>query len=252
MERKDQQHTRVNKIILGFIERPVLAWLAKRMPAWVTPDKLTLLGLFGTILTSISYYLTNFNPLYLWLASIGLVINWFGDCLDGTIARYRKIERPKYGFFVDHVMDGIGETLVVFGIALSPYVNFNVAMVALIGYLLMGNLVYITTFIRGIFRISYLGLGPTEVRVILIIMNALAFYLGNRMVEASWGVYSIYDYILMVLAVLLFGAFLVTSITTALELAQEEKLARREKEKQKEVVAESHPEPDGKKAPNID
>jgi len=113
MEQKAQQHTRVNKILLGPLERPALAWLAKKMPAWVTPDTLTVTGFLGTILVAVSYVLTNQHHAFLWLASLGLVINWFGDSLDGTLARYRNIERPRYGFFVDHAMDGLGEVLVM-------------------------------------------------------------------------------------------------------------------------------------------
>lgn len=108
MEQKRHQHTRVNKILLGPIERPALSWLAQKMPAWVTPDKLTITGFLGTILVAVSYVLTNQNHAFLWLASLGLVINWFGDSLDGTLARYRKIERPQYGFFCGSCYGWIG------------------------------------------------------------------------------------------------------------------------------------------------
>ena len=85
----------------------------------MTPDILTAIGFFGTLLISISYILTNQTPAFLWLASLGLVINWFGDSLDGTLARFRKIERPRYGFFIDHTTDALGEVLIMVGIAIS-------------------------------------------------------------------------------------------------------------------------------------
>lgn len=217
------QHTRVNKMMLGFLERPALQWLAKRMPAWVTPDVLTSIGFFGTILISISYILTNQNPAFLWLASLGLVINWFGDSLDGTLARFRKIERPRYGFFVDHTTDALGEVLIMFGIAVSPYVDFRIAMIALVGYLLLSNLVYITTYVKGEFRISYIGLGPTEIRLILIITNAIVFFSGNTYVQTKLGNFTVYDFVLTALAVLLFSVVLVMTFVTSRQIAEEEK-----------------------------
>lgn len=219
MEPKAQQHTRVNKILLGPLERPALAWLAKKMPAWVTPDLLTATGFLGTILVTVSYILTNQQHAFLWLASLGLVINWFGDSLDGTLARFRKIERPRYGFFVDHAMDGLGEVLVMFGVALSPFVDFRLGLIALVGYMLMANLVYITTYVRGEFRISYIGLGPTEVRVILIITNMLVFFVGNPQIQTKFGTYTVYDFVILALAVLLYSIYIVMTYINARQLA---------------------------------
>ncbi len=226
MTEKDQQHTRVNKALLSKLERSSLNWFAKRMPAWVTPDKLTLFGFLGTILIGVSYFLTNQNPAFLWLANLGLVINWFGDSLDGSLARYRKIERPRYGFFVDHTIDGLGEVIIMVGIGLSPYLDFRIAMVALVGYLLLGNLVYITTYIRNEFRISYAGLSPTEVRLILILANIMVFFFGNAKIQTGLGLYSVYDFIIMALIVLLFSIYLWMLYSHATQLAKEEKEAR--------------------------
>lgn len=222
MTEKDQKHTRVNKILLGPLERPALAWLAKKMPRWVTPDKLTFFGFLGTILIAVSYLLTRQSPVFLWLASLGLIINWFGDSLDGSLARYRKIERPRYGFFLDHAIDGLGEVLIMFGIAFSPYVDFRIAMIALVGYLLMGNMVYITTYVKSEFRISYIGLGPTEIRLILIITNTLVFFLGNNFINTRYGLFTVYDFVILGLAVLLFSIYLVMMVITSRQLAQEE------------------------------
>jgi phosphatidylglycerophosphate synthase len=228
MTDKDQQHTRVNKALLSKLERSSLNWFAKRMPVWVTPDKLTILGFLGTILIGVSYYLTNQNPAFLWLANLGLVINWFGDSLDGTLARFRRIERPRYGFFIDHTIDGLGEVIIMVGIGLSPYLDFRIAMLALVGYLLLGNLVYITTYIRNEFRISYAGLSPTEVRLILILANVLVFFLGNTKIQTGLGLYSVYDYIIIALIVLLFGIYLWMMYTHATQLVKEEEEARQQ------------------------
>ncbi len=222
MTQKEQKHTRVNKALLSTVERTTLAWLSKRMPSWVTPDKLTFFGFLGTLLIGISYYLTNQTPAFLWLASLGLVINWFGDSLDGTLARFRKIERPRYGFFIDHVIDGLGEVIIMIGIGLSPYVDFRIAMIALVGYLLLGNLVYILTYIRNEFRISFAGLSPTEVRLILILTNALVFFFGNAKFQTKFGLYSVYDFVIIVLIVLLFSIYLVMTYVNAKQIALEE------------------------------
>lgn len=227
MNQEEQQHTRVNRALLSRFEPKVLAWLAKRTPAWVTPDHLTGLGFFGTLLIGASYILTNQSPAFLWFASLGLVINWFGDSLDGTLARYRKIERPRYGFFVDHTIDALGEVIIMIGIGLSPYVNFDIALIALIGYLLLGTLVYILTYIRNEFRISYAGLSPTEVRLILILTNVLVFFIGDVKVRTILGTYSIYDFVLIALIVLLFSIYIVMTYTNAVQLAKEEALPKK-------------------------
>ncbi|PKO11962.1 MAG: CDP-alcohol phosphatidyltransferase [Chloroflexi bacterium HGW-Chloroflexi-10] len=217
---EQKEHTRVNKILLGPLERPALAWLAAHMPAWVTPDNLTMLGFLATILTGVSYILTTRSPAFLWLASLGIILNWFGDSLDGTLARYRKIERPKYGFYIDHAMDGLGEVIVMFGIGLSPYVDFRVACIALVSYMLMANLVYITTYVRGEFRISYLGLGPTEARMVLILTNIFVFFLGNPQITTRYGVFSAYNVVVVLLAVLLFTIYIVVTFINARQLAR--------------------------------
>lgn len=227
MNQEEQRHTRVNRALLSRFEPKVLAWLAKRTPAWVTPDHLTGLGFFGTLLIGASYILTNQNPAFLWFASLGLVINWFGDSLDGTLARFRKIERPRYGFFVDHTIDAFGEVIIMIGIGLSPYVNFDIALIALIGYLLLGTLVYILTYIRNEFRISYAGLSPTEVRLILILTNVLVFFIGDVKVRTILGTYSIYDFVLIALIVLLFSIYIVMTYTNAVQLAKEEALPKK-------------------------
>jgi archaetidylinositol phosphate synthase len=156
----------------------------------------------------------------LWLASLGLVINWFGDSLDGTLARFRKIERPKYGFFIDHTVDAVSTLLVVFGLGLSPYVRFEIACLALIGYLLMSVFVYIRTCVEGVFKISYGRFGPTEVRLIVIIANTIIYFLGNPTVTLPLGVLSIYDLIAAIVAIILTVIFLVSTVRQARELAK--------------------------------
>jgi phosphatidylglycerophosphate synthase len=190
------------------------------MPGWMTPDILTLIGIIGALIIFSGYVLSGTNPAFLWLASLGFVINWFGDSLDGTLARYRKIERPKYGFFVDHTVDAFGQLWILAGIGLSPYVSFSVAMLALVGYLMMSVLVYVTTFVTGEFKISYGKLGPTEIRVIAILANVAFFFGGVRMIEFSFGSYPVYDLLILAIALLLIGIFTVTTASRAYELSK--------------------------------
>jgi phosphatidylglycerophosphate synthase len=216
---KTKPHERINDIFLGPLERPALQWLAAHTPAWMTPDHLTLIGTLGALVIAISYYLSNGNPAWLWVASLGLLINWYGDSLDGTLARYRKIERPAYGFFVDHTVDAFNEMLVVLGLGLSPYVSFNVAAMALIGYLLLSVYVYVRTYVEGVFKISYGKFGPTELRVIIVILNAIMFFVGAPRWSLSIGKFTPYDVLVGIVALILIAIFVVSSVRTARDLA---------------------------------
>lgn len=215
-----ESHKRVNDILLGPLERPALQWLAAHMPAWVNPDILTIIGVMGTLVTFAGYGLTHYHRAFLWLASLGFIINWFGDSLDGTLARYRKIERPHYGFFVDHLVDAVNEVMIFLGIGLSPYVRFDIACLALIGYLLLSILVFVRMCVFGVFQISFGRLGPTEIRVIAILANTWVFFFGNPQINLPFGQYALYDLIGIVVTVLLFLIFIVTTITQAIQLAK--------------------------------
>jgi len=212
-------HKRVNDILLGPLERPALAWLVARMPPWVTPDVLTGIGVAGSVVIFAGYVLTHLHPAFLWLASLGFVINWFGDSLDGTLARYRHAERPRYGFFVDHTIDAVSEYLVFIGLGLSPYVRLEIACLALIGYLLLSVLSYVRTCVDGVFKISYTKLGPTEIRAIAILSNTLIFSVGNPAFELPVGTLTVYDAIVGAIAAALTIAFLVSTLQQARRMA---------------------------------
>ncbi len=212
-------HKRVNEPILGFLERPALLWLAARMPAWVTPDVLTGIGVAGAALIFASYWLSGSYPWFLWVASIGFVINWFGDSLDGTLARFRKTERPKYGFYIDHTMDVIVEAFVFLGLGMSPFMRFDVAAMIYIGYLMMSVLVYIRTAVEGVFKITYSGFGPTELRVVAVALNAFMFFAGaGRAFDVFGSEFTTYDIVGAFIAAVLICAFLVQTFIHAKEL----------------------------------
>ena len=179
---KKQKDKRVNKILLGPLERPALQFFARNMPAWVNSDMLTVFGLFGSLVAGVSYAMVGRGEvkgnLWLFVASLGFVINWFGDSLDGTLARYRHHERPNYGYYVDHAIDGITTLLIFAGIGLSGIARFDISMLALIGYLLLMIQVYLKTHVTGTFEMTSIGIGPTEVRLLGIILNTVLYFTG--------------------------------------------------------------------------
>lgn len=210
---------RVNDILLGRLERPALAWLCRRMPAWVTPDALTLVGIAGGVITLAGFALTVAHRNYIWLGCAGLVVNWLGDSLDGNLARYRKIERPKYGYFVDHVTDGFVTGLVCLGIGLSAYVDMVYALGVLAAYLLMSILTYVTSQVTGVFRISYGRAGPTEVRAILILASAICWAVPNPTLRLGPLSIRAFELVTLSVAVLLTATALVSAWRTSRELA---------------------------------
>lgn len=239
-----QNHTRVNDTLLGSVEKKALLWLAARMPTWVTPDTMTGLGLAAAFLIFISYALTLYHPGFLWLASLGFVIHWFGDSLDGTLARYRKIERPRYGFFVDHMLDSVSEVLIFLGLGLSPYLHFNLAMIGLTSYLLLATYVYLVTYVNGVFRISYARLGPTETRVLAILANTVVFFAGNPILHLHLREALItgpvmalsltfYDLVTIFFTILVTTFFIYSATTTAMSLSQADRYSAREARKRR-------------------
>ena len=222
---KINKHQRVNDILLGSLERPALQFLAAHMPRWMNPDILTGIGVSGVLVTFAGYVLSGQGRGWLWLASLGYVINWFGDSLDGTLARYRHIERPRYGFYIDHMADVVCQVIVFVGLGLSPYVSFNVAIVSLVGYLMLSVLVYVLTYVMGEYRLSYGSLGPTEVRGIAILMNTTMFFFGARTILFDLPLVKpfsvgIYDLLVGTIGFLLFGFFLNSAWIKGRELAK--------------------------------
>lgn len=216
------EHTRVNDILLGPLERPALQWLAGHSPAWVTPDFMTVVGMAGALIIALGYVLSRYHPAFLWMATLGFIINWFGDSLDGTLARYRHIERPKYGFYIDHVVDALTEIIIILSLGLSPYIKFSVASMCCIAYIAMSVLVYVRMNVMGEFKISYGKLGPTEVRLIAITLNAIMFFVGVKSFTLNLGGVSApispYDLVVTAITFLLLFFFAETGIKQAIAL----------------------------------
>ncbi|CAN5719793.1 hypothetical protein BH23GEM9_BH23GEM9_12440 [soil metagenome] len=171
---KKPDHQRAARHILAGFERAVLPRMALALPTWVKPDHLTILGLIASTGIAVSYLMTSRDPAWLWLASAMLLLNWFGDSLDGTLARVRKAERPRYGYYLDHLTDAYSTAAIGLGLGLSPYMLLPVGLAIVIAYLMLSINVYLETEVFREFTFSYGILGPTEARLLLIVLNTAA------------------------------------------------------------------------------
>lgn len=196
---------RLNASALGGLERAALAWMADRLPPWMTPDHLTGVGLAGALAAAAGYFASRWSIEWLWLACAGLLVNWAGDSLDGTLARLRQIERPRYGFFLDHTSDLFSQSLVFLCLGLSPCARFEVACLGLIAFLMAFVYSLICAEVSGTLRITYFGFGPTEIRALLIAGNLITLSVGlfdvTRWVapHASIGPVTIYELVIVLL-----------------------------------------------------
>lgn len=159
--------------LLAKPERWLLRAIAAKLPYSIRSNHLTALGVVGAVGAGVAYALSAHQPAWLWAASLMLVVNWFGDSLDGTLARVRHAERPRYGYYIDHIIDAFSTAVVGIGIGLSPYVRLELALVLVVLFLTLAINVYLESAVFGVFKISYARIGPTEARIILILANAL-------------------------------------------------------------------------------
>jgi len=173
MENNKADAVRIQTSVLNALEKKVLVWLAERQPRWMTSDILTYIGSFGAVVIAAGYILSTWNINYLWLSSLGFVINWYGDSLDGTLARVRKTQRPIYGYYLDHTIDAINEVMIFVGVGLSGLMHLEIALLALVMYLLMTINVSINAHLKKEFKLTYASMGPTEFRIIMMIINTL-------------------------------------------------------------------------------
>jgi phosphatidylglycerophosphate synthase len=162
--------------LLAAIEKKTLVWLAQRMPAWVNSDHLTLLGFVAMFFAGLGYWAASWDRRALLGVIVALAVNWFGDSLDGTLARVRNRLRPRYGFYVDHITDAIGTFFLMGSLALSGYMTPYIALGLLIAYFLLSIEVYLTTYTIGAFHLSFWSFGPTELRLLLCIGNLALFW----------------------------------------------------------------------------
>ena len=171
---------RIQQNVLAKAERRLLTWLCEKMPNWVTPDVLTATGVSGAGIIFIGYASSSMNSDWLWLAIAGYFVHWFGDSMDGSLARFRRIERPAFGYFIDHSCDGFATFLILAGLGLSPYVRLDAALFALVGYLLLFIHTVLAVRVLGEMKLSYLAAGPTELRLAMIAVTLAMLTLGDK------------------------------------------------------------------------
>ena len=157
--------------VLAPLEKRALLWLAYRMPACVNSDHLTAVALVAMFLAGLSYWLSRLTPVCLLVATLCVAVNWFGDSLDGAVARVRRHQRPRYGFYVDHIVDAAGAVFLFAGLGLSGFMSPIVALTLLVAYLLLLVETFLATYTLGTFHMSYFKVGPTELRILLAIGN---------------------------------------------------------------------------------
>lgn len=182
---------RVQESFTAVAEGKALAWLAARMPAWVNSDHLTLLGFVAMLLAGVSYAMGRTHRVGLMLASAFLILNWFGDSLDGTVARLRNRQRPRYGFYVDHMVDMFGGLFLMVGLAVSGFMDWRVALCMFIAFLMLSGQSYLATYTLGTFQMSFAKFGPTELRIVLALGN-IALWLRPH-ARAFGSAYRVFD-----------------------------------------------------------
>lgn len=209
--------------LLAPLEKRALIWIAQRLPAAINSDHLTVLGLSAMIAASAAYWYSSTNPIGLWIVNLCLVLNWFGDSLDGTVARVRNRQRPRYGYYVDHVVDVIAISFLMGGMALSGHLKPAIAAAFLVAYLLLSAEVFLATHALSKFQISFFKFSPTELRILLIIGNLFVYYSDPRL-TFNGEIWRLYDMGFAIGAAGVLFIFLLTAIRHTRQLYDEERL----------------------------
>jgi len=202
-----------------------LAWMADRLPLWVVPNHLTVLGVVGAVVTAAGFILSCRSLPWLWLASLGLLANWLGDSLDGTLARRRRIERPRFGFFVDHTCDLFSQVIIFLSVGISPCAHFAVACLGLIVFLMGFVYTLIGAQVHNTMRITYFGFGPTEIRALLLLGNLGTLAIGvvrwqaPYALLAGFGPLSVHDLVITTMSAAGVGLMAALAIREARALA---------------------------------
>ena len=214
-----QHHVREHGSLLAAMEKRLLVAIAQRLPRWVTSDQLTLLALAAMAAAGGGYVLAGWDVRARWLVVVALAVNWFGDSLDGTVARVRRTERPRYGFYVDHVVDIAGSALLFAGLAASPFMSAPIALSVLVAYLLVSAEVYLATAVHRVFRMSFAGIGPTELRI-LIATGTVMLVRDPRVNLGALGQWQLFDVGGVVATAGLFAAFAASVLRNTRDLAR--------------------------------
>ncbi len=214
---------RINDSFLAVKERAVLMALVQRLPAWASPDQLTAVGLVGAAMVMLGFIASNWSNWFLTLVVGGLFLNWFGDSLDGTLARFRAIERPHYGYFIDHSADLIAQTLIVVGLGVSPYFTVASALLVLSLYLLMSSYTYLRVVTESVHRLSYGGMGATEFRILVAVWALFAAWIGPGVASSQAYGFVVLDMVIGALSAATFLGFVVVVRNDLARMQREER-----------------------------
>src|ERR1700690_61857 len=215
-----RQATRIQQSLSAGYEKRLLIWLAERTPSQINSDHLTALGFAAQLLTGAAYALSAYNRLWLIAAIAFLALNWLGDSLDGTLARVRQQQRPRYGFYVDHILDSIGSVPLMAGPPPSGYMSWPIAIAILVLFLLLSIQSYLATYTLGEFRMSFWSFGPTELRLLLVAGNLALF----RWQTVMHGHYRLFDFGGAIGAIAMTAMFLFHTGQNILRLYNQERL----------------------------
>ena len=210
---------RIQTSLLNASEKKVLVWLAKRQPEWMTSDMLTAIGTVGAVIIAVGYILSGYNINFLWLSSFGFIVNWYGDSLDGTLARVRNRQRPIYGYYIDHTVECLDEFMIFIGIGLSGLMNFELSLMILALYFMLTINVSINAHLKKEFKLTYARLGPTEFRILAILANTVLVLIPSLTEFSLFGL-SFLDYVGIVVFLVLLIIYLTTIAKDAKEYAE--------------------------------
>ncbi len=216
---------RIHRALTSRYEKPILIWMAERLPAWITPDHLTILGIFAAFVTFFGLALIRVSSWWVMLSNAGFVLHWWADSLDGTLARVRHREREQYGHFVDHICDAFTTAIICVGLGVSSLVHPGIGLAAAIGYLLMNVFAHLVSYVDGVFKISYGRVGPTEIRIIAMAGTTLCAFWNPFLVRLLGKDYLLADLLTFIVAAGLGLVFVVSSIKKAVELDKRDKAA---------------------------
>lgn len=217
-----KEANRVNESPLAEFERLLLEFLVRHVPTAVQPDHLTLLGLGGALLAFAGYALVPLDIGFLWLASFGLLVHWLGDSLDGTLARHRQQLRPHYGFFVDRSADLFAQIIMGLGLSLCGEVRFEVGIMTLIAFLAINVFTFIHERATGVLRITFFHIGPTEIRISMISLNAFLFFVPRQSILVGSTNYSAMDLLILLGTVLTLSLLAIVAVKEARRLSGED------------------------------
>ena len=215
--KRDEQNA-INTGLTAHAEEKAKEWICPRIPQWVNSDMLTVLGFLSSFIIAAGFVLGFANRWYLILVVVGLILNWFGDSFDGSLARYRHKTRPNYGYYIDHITDGLTVTVLGLGLGLSGFIRVEIALAFIIMYLMLMMHVELVTYVENEFKYSFGLFGPTEFRIIGILLAVVMFFLPVKYFDIWEYTLTQYDLFATFAVVVMFIILISSIVSKGVEL----------------------------------